>query len=284
MAMYRPKDLHGFLNELGRAPKKSLSQNFLIDGNIIRKIVKAAKIQPGDKILEIGPGPGSLTEALLDAGAAVIAVERDEILAQALQRLKTPTNQLVIFAEDIIAFIQQGKIDTLLYPGEKLKVVANLPYHLTSPIIGSLVPLNAYCTSIIVMVQEEVARRFTAKPRTKEYSSFTIFLEFYSDPRYAFAVSRNCFFPAPKVDSAIVCLDLKEPPGTLNHEAFFVLTRTAFKQRRKMLKSSLKELYAPETTMLALEKIGCNPQARPEELSLQQFIELYFELSHQKTF
>jgi len=275
MAMYKPSDLHGFLTGIGRAPKKSLSQNFLIDGNIIRKIVKSAAIEPGDTVLEIGPGPGSLTEALLDAGASVIAVERDDVLAKALERFKSPGQKLEIFCEDIMAFLQEDKLKTLLKPGEKLKVVANLPYHLTTPIIEKLVLNPEQCSSITVMVQEEVARRFTARPKSKEYGSFTLFLEFYSIPHYAFSVSRKCFFPAPKVDSAVVRLDLKPPEKVTDVEAFFNLTRTAFGHRRKMLRGSLKELAAPEKVTQALEQIGCNVLARPEELTLQEFIKLF---------
>ncbi|MBA2727408.1 MAG: ribosomal RNA small subunit methyltransferase A [Parachlamydiaceae bacterium] len=281
MAMYRPSDLHGFLTGIGRTPKKSLSQNFLIDGNIIRKIIKASGIAPGDKVLEIGPGPGSLTEALLDAGAAVIAVEMDNVLAKELERFKGPTRQLEIFCEDIMTFLQEDRLKTLLKPGEKLKVVANLPYHLTTPIVEKLVLNPEQCISITVMVQEEVARRFTASSKSKEYGSFTLFLEFYCLPHYVFSVGRNCFFPAPKVDSAVVRLDLKPAEQVTNVEDFFKLTRTSFGQRRKMLRGSLKELYTSEKVTHALEQIGCNVLARPEELTLREFIKFYeFLISH----
>ncbi len=278
MAMYKPSDLHGFLTELGRSPKKSLSQNFLIDGNIIRKIVKIADVKPGDRVLEIGPGPGSLTEALLEAGASVIAVEKDDVLAKALERFKGSDRQLEIFCEDVIDFLQEDKLKQLLKPGEKVKVVANLPYHLTTPIVERLILNSEQCESVTVMVQEEVARRFTAKPKTKEFGSFTLFLEFYTYPHYVFSVSRKCFFPAPKVDSAVVRLDLKPATHVSDVDGFFNLTRTAFGQRRKMLRGTLKEIATPERVMLALEEIGCNAQARPEELSLQDFIRLFESL------
>lgn len=275
MAMYKPSDLHEFLTGLGKSPKKSLSQNFLIDGNIIRKIVKAAKIEPGDKVLEIGPGPGSLTEALLEAGASVIAVEKDDIFAKVLERFKGPNQQIEIYCEDILEFLKRDQLNSLLLPGEKIKVVANLPYHLTSPIVENLVQRSGQISSITVMVQEEVARRFTASARTKEYGSFTLFLEFYSSPQYIFSVGRNCFYPAPKVDSAVVRLDLKPEEKVSNVSDFFVMTRTGFQQRRKMLRGSLKDLVSPEKMMHALEQINCSPLARPEELTLQQFIRLF---------
>lgn len=275
MSMYRPSELNAFLSSLGIAPKKGLSQNFLIDGNIIRKIVAKAEVQPGDVILEIGPGPGALTEGLLDAGAHVFAVDKDAILAKALERLKTPQRSLDIFCDDILTFPIEETLSKHLKPGQKAKVIANLPYHLTTPILVQLVPLRHLFSSLTVMVQEEVARRFTAKAGEADYGSFSIFLNFYTHPSYQFFVSRQCFYPAPRVDSAIVRLDLKEPPTVENSDAFFKMTRTAFSHRRKMLRGALKELYEPAAVMQALEQIGQNPLARPEELSLEQFLALY---------
>lgn len=280
MPIYKPTELRNFLNELGIAPKKGLSQNFLIDGNIVRKIVAAANVTPGDVVLEVGPGPGSLTQALLEAGATVLAVEMDQVLAKALERLQTPENQLHIFCQDILEFSFQKSLKPFLKEGQKAKVIANLPYHLTSPILALLIPHHPFFSSLTVMVQEEVGRRYTALPDTTEYSSFTIFLEFYSDPVYAFTVSRQCFYPVPKVDSAVVTLNLKAPPlDETAAESFFQLTRTSFKQRRKMMRASLKHLYAPDVITAALESIGKSPLARPETLSLDDFLRLHQLLS-----
>ena len=275
MAIYKPSELREFLNALGISPKKALSQNFLIDGNIINKIIRCSEVEADDIVVEIGPGPGSLTEALLKSGASVIAVERDTILATALERLKEPTNQLQIFCEDIMDFPLEEKVKEALQPGKKAKVIANLPYHLTTPIIEKLITMNDLFSTLTLMVQEEVAYRFIGNPGTKEYSSFTVFLQFYSKPVFGFSVSSHCFFPSPKVNSAVVVLELKEPEKVSNVSAFFKFTRTAFGQRRKMLRGSLKEIYPPQRTMQALEIIGMKPEARPEELSLQQFIRLF---------
>jgi 16S rRNA (adenine1518-N6/adenine1519-N6)-dimethyltransferase len=275
MAIYRPTELRDFLTSLGRSPKKSLSQNFLIDGNIIRKIVKTASIVPGDKVLEIGSGPGSLTEALLEAGATVIAVERDEVLAKSLERLGESNKRLHVCSDDIIDFLDTGKIEHYLSHGEKVKVVANLPYHLTTPIVARLITMTERCISLTIMVQDEVAKRFSAVPKTKDYGSLTIFLEFYSYCKYAFKVGRRCFYPAPKVDSAIVHLELHPPIEVSNPNGFFTMTQTAFRQRRKMLRGSLQELWPSEEIIKALEKIGLTSQARPEELSLEQFVRLF---------
>jgi 16S rRNA (adenine1518-N6/adenine1519-N6)-dimethyltransferase len=277
--MYRPSELNAFLNELGIAPKKGLSQNFLIDGNIIRKIVAKADVSPGDIILEIGPGPGALTQGLLDAGAHVFAVDKDAILSKALERLKKPENVLNIFCEDILTFPIEEILLPHLAQGKKAKVIANLPYHLTTPILVQLVPMRHLFSSLTVMVQEEVARRFTAKAGEADYGSFSVFLSFYTDPFYEFFVSRNCFYPAPRVDSAVVRLDLKEPPAVDDVEGFFKMTRTAFSHRRKMLRGALKDLYESSAVTKALEALGQNPLARPEELSLETFLDLFKLLS-----
>lgn len=279
MAIYKPTELLEFLEGLGIAPKKGLSQNFLIDGNILRKIVSTAHISPGEVVVEIGPGPGSLTEQLLDSGAHVVAVEKDAVLAKALERLKTGDRRLDVYCHDIMTFPLEEVLAPLLTGGRTAKVIANLPYHLTTPIIAKLVPQHKLFSNLILMVQDEVARRFTAMPKTPEYSSFTVFLNFYSQPRYAFSVSNSCFYPSPKVNSAIVDLALKEPPHVSDVEGFFKLTRTAFQHRRKMLRGSLRELYAPQAMEAALMALGKNPLARPEDLSLAEFIQLFEKLN-----
>jgi len=273
MAIYKPSELHQFLESVGVSPKKALSQNFLIDGNILRKIVTTAKVNPGDLVVEIGPGPGSLTEVLLQAGARVVAIEKDALLAKALERLKA-LGELHIFQEDVLQFSFETVLKHLLKEGEKAKVIANLPYNVTTPILVKCVTLQEWFSELVVMVQEEVARRFTAHPGGSDYGSFTVFLDFYTTPKYGFQVSRNCFYPAPKVDSAIVLLKLHAPPANVDEPKFFELTRTAFEQRRKMLRSSLKALYTPQQVMEALEAIGKTPQARPQELSLEEFMQL----------
>lgn len=282
MPMYKPSELLSFLEGLGISPKKGLSQNFLIDGNILNKIAATAKVTPGDLVVEIGSGPGSLTEQLLDKGAHVIAVEKDTVLAEALERFKTNENHLDIYNHDIMTFPLEETLQPHLTVDRKAKVIANLPYHLTTPIIVELVTKRHLFSHLILMVQDEVARRFTAAPNTGEYSSFTIFLNFYTHPKYAFTVNNTCFFPSPKVNSAIVVLELKEPPHVSDVEAFFKTTRTAFKQRRKMLRSSLRDLYAPADIEASLTQLGLNPLARPENLSLDQFLS-FFEVLQKET-
>lgn len=264
MPLSSPSELIRFLDTLGVRPKKGLSQNFLIDGNILRKIIREAQVAPGDLVIEIGSGPGALTEALLTAGAKVIAIEKDSVFAKALGRFEG----VEVFEGDVREF----EFESLPTKG---KVVANLPYHLTHSILTMLAPKNTLFSSLTVMVQEEVARRITAKPDTSEYGSLTVFLQFYSTPRYAFSVSRQCFYPKPKVDSAVITLDLKMPPPLVDPEAFFHFVRIGFGQRRKMLRKTLGEHYGSQKVMDGLTKIGVNPEARAEVLSLDAFLALF---------
>jgi 16S rRNA (adenine1518-N6/adenine1519-N6)-dimethyltransferase len=275
MPLYRPTELLAFLESIGEAPKKGLSQNFLIDGNVIQNIIKTADVQPHDNVLEIGPGPGSLTEALLNAGANVVAVEADSKLAEALHRLQTEDKRLHILPQDALK-VSFSEIKACFKDGAKpLKLISNLPYHITTPLLSRFISENGWISSVVVMVQDEMAKRMCGKKSTSNYGSITVFLNFYAHVSYAFQVGRKCFFPSPKVDSAIVKFDLKAPPARIDEEVFFKMTRRAFGQRRKTLKSSLKELYPQEHLLEALEKLGVSPLARPEELSCEEFIELY---------
>lgn len=278
LAMHKPSELLNFLEGLGIHPKKALSQNFLIDGNIIRKIVSSAGVHAGDVVLEIGPGPGSLTAALLDAGAQVIAIEKDRVLAEALKRFEASGKLLEIVTADVLECALGELLIKHLKPGHKGKVIANLPYHITTPIVAKLLQFSGMISDIVIMVQDEVAKRFVGKPRTPDYGSLTLFLNYYTEPKYVFKVSRNCFYPAPNVDSAVVHLKLRPPPLVSDENRFFQMTRTAFKQRRKMLRVSLKQIYLPSKIEEALQAIGKSSLARPEELSLAEFIAFFEQL------
>ena len=275
MSRYRPTELKAYLRSLGAAPTKRLSQNFLIDGNIIRKIVSFADITPGDSVLEIGPGPGALTEALLEAGASVTAVEMDRTFAPALASLQTPDNRLTIIQGDFL------KVDlSAALANKHWKVVANLPYHITTPILAKLLPERKSISTLTVMVQKEMADRMLGEVGTKDWSSFSVFLRFYSDPAAGFTVQPSCFYPKPTVKSAVIQLKLHQPPAVSSTEKFFLLVRTAFQQRRKTLAASLKKLYSKEQVESALKKLDKNPKLRPEELSLDDFVRLFIEIDH----
>lgn len=275
--MYRPTELFAFLEEMGLRPKKGLSQNFLTDGNILRKIVRLAEIQPQDLVLEIGSGPGALTEALLAYPIHLLAVEKDITLAEALQNRKnTLPGKLEVLANDFLTLPLEETLKKRLLPSQKVKIVANLPYHLTTPILAHVLPHHSLISSLTVMVQKEVAERMCGTPNTADYSSFSIFLDFYANIDKGFPVSRHCFYPVPNVDSQVVHISLHPPPLTEPSAAqFFQLTRTAFGKRRKMLRSSLKELYPAQKVEEALACLQKPVSTRPQELHLTEFLALY---------
>ncbi len=271
MRIFRPSELKEFLEVEGVAALKGLSQNFLIDGNIIRKILAAARVEEGDAIIEIGPGPGALTEALLEQGASVIAIELDRKFAKLLERLQTPDHRLTVFQEDAL----KTDLKKLFSKGKRAKLVSNLPYHLTTPLIERFLPLHHQLESLTVMVQKEVGQRMTALPGTKNTSSLSLFVRLFSDPRYCFDVSPSCFYPKPSVTSAVVQLLLHAPLAKVDPVKFEKLLRTVFGKRRKMLRSSLKGLVETDRIPAIFERTGIAAEARPEELSMEQFLTFY---------
>lgn len=258
---YKPSELREYLDKIGARPKKRLSQNFLIDGNIIRKIVACAEIQPKEPVIEIGPGPGALTEMILETGCHLTVIEKDTVLAKGLESFP--------IAKIINADVLDVDFEELVK--EKCKVLTNLPYHIATPIIAKLVVQNKLFSRIVVMVQEEMAQRMIASPGGKDFSSLTLFLQTYSNTRYAFKVPRKCFYPAPKVDSAVVIIEPKEPPKC-DLVLLTEMSREAFKHRRKMLRASLKEFFPSEVIEQALVQSGLPATARPEVLGINDWV------------
>lgn len=263
-------ELFDFLQQIGAKPKKGLSQNFLIDSNILHKIVALADVGPGDYILEIGPGPGALTTELLQRGAHVLAVEMDQTFAKHLHRLQTSDNRLTVICDDFLRY----PLTSL--PSHHWKVVANLPYKITTPILEKLCQKAHRFTSFTIMVQKEVADRIRAHPKTKTIGSLTLFLQFYTTVHGAFLVSPHCFYPEPSVSSTVVRLDTHEPPP-VEPDLFFMLVRRAYQHRRKMIATSLKSI-TPNIGD-ALERAKISAKARPEDLSLQQWLHLFEQLT-----
>lgn len=276
MSLYQPSKLLALLESLGKMPSKSLSQNFLIDGNILKKIIQTAQIQPGDLVLEIGPGPGSLTLALLDAGAKVIAVEKDIVFAKYLKEQKL--DNLEVLAEDFLKTDLQ-ELTSLFQKNalkNKIKVVANLPYNITTPILLKLLRHYSLFSSLTVMMQKEVAERIVAPAKNKTYGSLTLFINTYATSKLAFKVSANSFYPPPKVQSAVVCFSLKKPPlKDQDLENWHNFVHKTFQQRRKKLTSSLQAFYPKETIEKALADLNLNPNSRPEELAFDEFLDLF---------
>ncbi|PCI96062.1 ribosomal RNA small subunit methyltransferase A [Candidatus Aerophobetes bacterium] len=269
MSLYKQSELFAFLNSIGRKPNKRLSQNFLIDGNILNKIVDAASLSPGDLVIEIGPGPGALTEALIAKEIDVIAIEKDRLFAEKLGRLDKD-NRLSIIQEDVL------EVDFLpLLKNRKAKIISNLPYHLTSPIMGKILPLYGKIETIVVMLQKEVAVRMSSPPGSKNYGSFSIFTQFYSDTKYLFSVSPNCFFPRPKVTSGVIRCTPKKTTSSFDKEAFFTFIKSVFSKRRKMLLTILKEEIDKEALTTELQKLGYSEKCRPEEIAIHDFVHIY---------
>ena len=264
MSVAHISELIPFLEKIGARPRKSLSQNFLIDPNIIRKIVLLADIQPGEQVIEIGSRPGALTAALLEAGAFVTAVEKDSLFAQELYRLQTTDRRLEVIEGDCLKIPLSGTC----------KVVGNLPYSITTPILERI--CAGSFSSFIFMAQKEFAERLMAKAGTKEYGSLTLFINSHAKINGSFPVSRGCFYPRPKVDSTILRLDFT---GSPDPEALFTLIRRAFQQRRKMITTSLKELFPQAQIREALQKAGASIEARPEMLTLVQWRQVFECLS-----
>ena len=267
MPLYRPSELA----KLGVTAKKSLSQNFLIDQNIIEKL--CADIQKGDIVLEIGPGPGAITEKLLQKGAHVIAIEKDKCLAKRLSDLKD--ERLEVICADVLDYSLEN-----LPKG--CKIVASLPYQITTPILEKFIRHHERIKSITVIVQKEVGKRMTAEKNTPEYGSLRLFIEAYSTAYYRFTVKPASFLPAPKVHSCITYLELHPFPFPFSEKDFFKLTRSAFGKKRKMLRASLKDLYPPSKVEEALASMSLKPTTRPSELSLEEFASLFRALEEKK--
>ena len=274
MKRFKLSELRETLKNGNTRAKKHYSQNFLIDGNILKKIVDAAEISAGETVLEIGAGTGALTEALLERGAYVIAVEKDPSLVDSLNTLQSTNHNLKIIVGDCLTI----PIESLLPLKTKIKIVGNLPYKITAPILSRFLPLHDRVHSLTTMVQKEVAERITASPSTKEYGSFSLFSQFWSCPTLCFKIAPSCFFPAPKVTSAVVQFILTPPPIHFSHQKFFHLTRAAFHQRRKMLKNALSSLYSTKELEKAFASTKLPLNIRGEVLSLSQFLSLFLSL------
>ncbi len=257
--------------------QKRFGQNFLIDNFVLEKIIKAGKITKEDTVLEIGPGIGSLTQYLCENAKNVVAVEIDKALIPILKEdtLKGYDN-LTIINEDILKVNLEELINTYSTNGH-IKVVANLPYYITTPIIMNLLESGLSIDNITVMVQKEVALRMQAAHNTKDYGALSLAVQYYANVEYIANVPPNCFMPRPNVGSAVVTLTTKQEKTykVKDEELLFKLTRAAFNQRRKTLVNALNNApnldYTKENIENILKKEGLSPTIRGEALSLEQF-------------
>ncbi|MBR2214253.1 MAG: 16S rRNA (adenine(1518)-N(6)/adenine(1519)-N(6))-dimethyltransferase RsmA [Selenomonadaceae bacterium] len=276
----RPEVTRHILKKFKLRASKRLGQNFLIDPGVVQEIVTAANIKSGDRVLEIGPGIGTLTQGLAEAGAVVTAVELDKKLPAVLAETLASYENIRVIPGDVL------KIDILALMGEEpFKVVANLPYYITTPILLSLLERRLPIVSIVTMVQREVAERMMAAPGSKSYGSLSVAVQYYTEPGLIMAVPPRSFLPAPEVESAVVaCLVRAKPAVTVSDEAlFFRVVKAAFGQRRKTLGNALKSGFEAETVRLALERTRIDGGRRGETLSLQEFATLTDAISEAQT-
>ncbi len=259
--------------------QKKYGQNFLIDTAVLDRILRAAQIGPGDCVLEIGPGIGTMTQCLAEQAGEVVAVEIDRNLIPILEETLAPYSNVTVINEDILKVDIRGIAEDK-NGGRPIKVVANLPYYITTPIIMGLFESHVPLESVTVMVQKEVADRMQAGPGTKDYGALSLAVQYYARPEIVANVPPNCFLPRPNVGSAVVRLTRhSEPPvRTENEGRLFALIRAAFNQRRKTLCNALgnaPELgLSKEQTAQALDRMGLPRTIRGEALTLEQFAEL----------
>lgn len=259
--------------------KKKFGQNFLIDFHVLYKIMDAAELSKDDFVLEIGPGIGTMTQYLAERAGQVLAVEIDKKAIPILHNTLGMYDNVTIWNEDILK-VDLNRVSIEYNDGKPLKVVANLPYYITTPIVmnlfESLVPID----NITVMVQKEVAERMQAEPGTKDYGALSLAVQYYAKPYLAANVPPNCFMPRPNVGSAVIRLSrYDKPPVIVKNEALmFSLIRASFNQRRKTLQNGIcnyeKLNYTKEQVAHALESIGLPVSVRGEKLSLNEFAAL----------
>lgn len=264
------------LNQYGLKANKKLGQNFLINEQVINDIIDKSNITKEDTVLEIGPGLGSLTKALLQNAKRVIAVELDENMVKILNN-RFNNDNLEIINEDILKI----NLSEITEKYGKIKVVANLPYYITTPIVMKLLEEEYEIESITVMVQKEVGERLCAEPGSREFGAITVSVNYYSDSRIIIDVPKDNFLPIPEVDSCVIKLDiLNEPPVDIkDKKKFFRLIKAAFSQRRKTINNSLASgEFSKDEILKALEKLNINPKLRAENLSIQDYANITNEL------
>lgn len=275
--LYSPKVIKEIKNLFGFNFSKSLGQNFLIDGNIVRAISNGAEITKEDNILEIGPGFGTLTEELLLNAKKVVSVEIDENLNSVLMQTLKDFDNFILVNADILK-VDLNKMVKDQFGDEKFKVVANLPYYITTPIIEKFLESDLNVESMTFMVQKEVADRILASPGNKIYGSLTVFTNFYATPSKLIDAPKKVFMPQPKVDSVVIKLDIKKELPKINKKIFFKLMRGGFTKRRKNLLNSLttdKSLNITKDDLKdILNQLNIPTNYRAEDLSLEDYINI----------
>ena len=279
-----PKETIAVLNKYGFTFQKKFGQNFLIDTHVLDKIIAAAEITPDDFVVEIGPGIGTMTQYLACAAREVCAVEIDRTLIPILEDTLSGYDNVTVINEDILK-VDLARLAEEKNQGRPVKIVANLPYYITTPIIMGLFENHVPVSSITVMVQKEVAMRMQTGPGSKDYGALSLAVQYYAEPYLVANVPPNCFMPRPKVGSAVIRLTLhEEPPVKVREEQLmFRLIRASFNQRRKTLLNGLRgdgQLdFSKEKIEDAIAACGFPPAVRGEKLTLEDFARLSDALS-----
>jgi 16S rRNA (adenine1518-N6/adenine1519-N6)-dimethyltransferase len=266
-----PAEVRALAAELDLRPTKQRGQNFVIDPNTVRRIAREAGVGPDDVVVEVGPGLGSLTLALLETGARVVAIELDPVLAS---RLPATIAERAPGEASSFSLVEADALRVTEVPGPPpTALVANLPYNVSVPVLLHLLALLPSLERVLVMVQAEVADRLAAAPGSKVYGIPSLKAAWYADVRRAGAVGRKVFWPEPNVESGLVAMTRREPPSThVSREAVFALVDAAFAHRRKALRGALRGVIEDPTA--ALEAAGIDPLARGESLDIGDFVRL----------
>ena len=271
-----PKNTIEILQKYKFVFQKKFGQNFLIDEHVLEKIISAAGIGPDDFVVEIGPGIGTMTQNLAHAARGVAAVEIDKALIPILQDTLSAYDNVTVINEDVLK-VDLKELAEKMNEGRPVKVVANLPYYITTPIIMGLFESHVPVESITVMVQKEVAERMQAGPGTKDYGALSLAVQYYAEPYIVANVPPNCFMPRPNVGSAVIRLQVHKNPDirVKDESLMFRIIRASFNQRRKTLQNSLSHDpqlgISKEVVARILEEMGLSATIRGEALSLQQF-------------
>ncbi|MBS6397740.1 MAG: 16S rRNA (adenine(1518)-N(6)/adenine(1519)-N(6))-dimethyltransferase RsmA [Clostridiales bacterium] len=271
-----PQNTIEILNKYKFVFQKKFGQNFLIDTHVLDKIIQAADITKDDFVVEIGPGIGTMTQYLAAAAGGVAAIEIDKALIPILKDTLSGYDNVTVINDDVLK-VDLGKLADEMNGGRPVKIVANLPYYITTPIIMGLFENHVPVESITVMVQKEVADRMQVGPGTKDYGALSLAVQYYAEPYIVANVPPNCFMPRPNVGSAVIRLTVhKNPPVTVRDERLlFAIIRASFNQRRKTLQNGLGNVpelgISKDLTVSILEKMGLSPTIRGEAMTLAQF-------------
>lgn len=274
--LYSPKVVKEIIDFYDFSFKKSLGQNFLIDKNFVDKIVESADIE-NQNVLEIGPGIGTITYEMAKIAKKVVAIEIDQSLMPILDQNLEEFDNAKVINEDILKVDLKNLVEEE-FNGESFKVVSNLPYYITTPIIEKLITTGLPCNDMTIMVQKEVAERMVAGEKDKEYSSLSVFIKFYTDAKVIVNLPKSVFMPQPKIDSTILNLKLRIYDNNVNEDTLFKLVRAGFNKRRKTILNSMSDVVSKDNLREAFMNLNVKENLRAENLSIDDYIRLANEL------